>query len=93
MDTKGFFPLFEEIDYNTEAAGVDFSPDGMVMYVAFQEAAIWQFWREDGKPFDAKTGKISYVTYSNNVYDSSIALEAIIEDVAGGLIEDALEDL
>jgi hypothetical protein len=74
MDKEGFFPLFEEIDYNTEAAGVDFSPDGMVMYVAVQELAIWQFWREDRKPFDAKTGETKYVTYSNNVYDTAILL-------------------
>ena len=40
--------FLDRLDYVTENAGLDFSPDGMVMYIAFQDRAIWQFWREDG---------------------------------------------
>jgi hypothetical protein len=93
MNKNGFFGIVHELDYNTEAAGVDFTPDGKVMYMAFQEKAIWQFWREDGLPFHAKTNGITYGKDTGSVMDTEIALEAIIEGIAGDLIEEALEDL
>jgi hypothetical protein len=39
----------------SEAAGVDLTPDGKIMYVSFQDRAIWAIWREDGLAFDDET--------------------------------------
>jgi hypothetical protein len=79
------------MDYNSELAGVSFSPDGMVIYVAFQDAAVWQFWREDGMPFDAPCADIHYSFDTGAVYDNENSLEFIVEDKAGEMIEEALE--
>lgn len=59
----------------------------MVMYVAFQDSAIWQFWREDGLPFDAKYSKMcpwEDATTSNDIGD---VLEPLIEEIAKDLLE------
>lgn len=57
-DNRGYYPLLMDVDYNTETAGLDFSPDGLYMYVVFQDNALWQFWRKDGLPFaNIRTGK------------------------------------
>jgi len=79
------------IDYVTENAGLDFSDDGMVMYVAFQDSAVWQFWREDGLPFHAKPAKkCKFQDTSNDIED---VLEPFVEDIAKDLIEEAIEEL
>ena len=44
MNKVGYYPILHEIDYQTELAGVDFTPDKKMIYVAFQDKAIWQFW-------------------------------------------------
>ena len=77
----------------TENAGLDFSPDGMVAYVAFQDAAIWQFWREDGYPFDGPVKKTCYHHDDGAAYDNGDILELIIEDVAGDIVEEAIEEM
>lgn len=89
-DGKGYYAIVQEIDYNTEAAGIDFSPDGQVMYVAFHNAAVWQFWRTDGKPFSDQK-KVKYIPEHadfSTIQDSDVALENIIKD----LITEALEE-
>ena len=43
LDKKGYFPLFYEIDYNTEAAGLDFSPDGKFAMSSFQDNAVCKY--------------------------------------------------
>lgn len=80
VDKNGYFGVIQEIDLNTEAAGLDFSPDGMYMYVSFQEHSIWQVWREDGMSFNDKTAGHHYISTDSAIYDTDIALEAIIED-------------
>lgn len=89
-DGNGFYSIVQEIDYNTETAGVSFSPDGMVLYMAFQDNAVWQFWRTDGKPF-GKTKPVYVPETADyfNVHQSSTALEAIIGDVVSEILEDA----
>jgi hypothetical protein len=43
----------------------------MIMYVAFQDNAVWQVWRLDGLPFHAPTAGRKYGNaYTGNVYDS-----------------------
>lgn len=81
------------IDYVTENAGLDFSPDGKMMYVAFQDNAIWQFWREDGYAFTDPPKKTCYFEDNGAVNDIEDVLEPFIEDVAGDVVEDALEEL
>lgn len=44
LDKNGYFPILHEIDYQTELAGLSFTPDEKMFYVAFQDSAIWQFW-------------------------------------------------
>lgn len=83
----------DRVDYVTENAGLSFSEDGMVMYVAFQDAAIWQFWREDGYPFHAPAAKTCYFHDDGAVNDIGDVLEPLIEDVAGDVVEDVIEEL
>lgn len=59
-DENGAAKVLYEIDYDTEAAGVAFSPDALVMIVSFQEKGTWQFWREDGLPFNAPPASVKY---------------------------------
>jgi hypothetical protein len=90
-DGEGYYAILHEIDYNTELAGIDFSPDGMVMYAAFQEAAVWQFWRTDGKSFQREPNTKTYIPEHAdfaNIQDTDLALENIINV----LIMEALED-
>ena len=77
----------------TENAGLDFSDDGMVMYVAFQDAAIWQFWREDGLPFSDKYAKKCLYEDSGGVLDMEVVLEPLIEGIAKDVVDDAWDAL
>jgi len=56
----GFYKIVSSQDYNTETSGIAFSPDNKYMYVAWQSAAVWQFWREDGYAFNEKAADIVY---------------------------------
>lgn len=56
-----FFSILDGTGYNTETTGLAFSPDGDYMLVSFQyPGVIWQFWREDGRPFTADVLDIKY---------------------------------
>jgi hypothetical protein len=47
--------------YGDETTGLAFSPDGMHMYFAFQDAGqLYDITRADGLRFDAKTLNIKY---------------------------------
>jgi hypothetical protein len=92
MNDHGYFPLLYEISYDSETAGVSFSPDGMVMYVAFQETAVWTFWREDGFPFDGTTAGIHYTANTGHVYDNGDSIEYIVAGIAEEVVEDALKE-
>jgi len=53
--TNQFFTVLEGLDYVIETSGLAFSPDKKFMFVSFQQVgSIWQFWREDGLPFDGE---------------------------------------
>lgn len=65
----------------------------MVMYVAFQDSAVWQFWREDGLPFDAKYAKKCLYEHSGASNDIEDVLEPLIEDIASDVVDEALEEL
>eukprot|EP00977_Amphora_coffeiformis_P003816 scaffold765_cov160-Amphora_coffeaeformis.AAC.17 len=67
-DGEGWYGLLMATDFGSESAGVDFTADGMVMYVSFQTEMTMIFWREDGKPFDYETAGIRYIDDSNNIY-------------------------
>jgi secreted PhoX family phosphatase len=56
----GFFKVVMGLDLNSESAGVAFSPDKKIMYVAWQTFGVWQFWREDGYGFDVKPADVIY---------------------------------
>lgn len=61
-DTNGwFFTILESAELNDETTGLDFSPDGKHMYVAFQEnGLIFDITREDGLPFHGRTLDVKY---------------------------------
>eukprot|EP00980_Cylindrotheca_fusiformis_P022722 scaffold9646_cov133-Cylindrotheca_fusiformis.AAC.5 len=61
-DTNGWFFTILESDYlKGENTGLDFSPDGLHMYVAFQEEGlIFDIYREDGLPFHGRTLDVRY---------------------------------
>lgn len=59
-DGTGTYKIVEEITYDSEAAGVAFSPDGKLMYMSWQTGATWQFWREDGLRWDDATADVKY---------------------------------
>ena len=63
------------------------------MYVAFQDNAVWQFWREDGLPFDAPYAKKCLYEDSAASNDIGDVLEPLIEDIAKDVVEDALDEL
>lgn len=93
MDDKGYYPLLMDVDYNTETAGVDFTPDGKYMYVAFQDNAVWQFWRKDGLPFSGVGAAPKYFDGSStNIFTSELSLEAFIGDIAEEVTEELLEE-
>lgn len=73
-DGEGWFGMVMALDFGSESAGVDFSSDGMYMYMSFFTRVTMVFWREDGKPFDYKNAGIHYIQDSNNIYfgDGSI---------------------
>jgi hypothetical protein len=73
-DSTGYFGILQEIDYNTEVAGLDFSPDGKYMYLSFQTKATWQFWREDGYAFTDKPASTTYVRNDGHEYDAENSL-------------------
>lgn len=88
-DGKGYYSIVQEIDYNTETSGLAFSPDGMVMYVAFQDNAIWQFWRADGKPFEKADP--SYIPVGADfftVQQTDIALGHAVVDLVMEVLEE-----
>lgn len=64
----------------------------MVMYVAFQDNAVWQFWREDGLPFTARYAKKCEYADSASPNDIEDVLEPLIEDIAKDVAEDVVED-
>jgi hypothetical protein len=89
-DGKGYYSIVQEIDYNTEFAGIDFSPDGKIMYASMQNEALWQFWRADGKRF-VRSKKTVYVPENfsfSTIQDSDLALENIITDLVNEILED-----
>jgi len=60
-DTNNFFSIIDGPGYASETTGLAFDPTNTVMIVSFQSpGVIWQFWREDGKPFDQTTLAIKY---------------------------------
>ena len=62
--TGNIFTVVKSAGYNddsTESTGLAFSPDGMFMYVAYQEEShVYAFWRTDDQPFDAAVAEIKY---------------------------------
>jgi hypothetical protein len=56
-----FFTILESPTYKDETTGLSFSPDGKHMYVAYQvNGFLFDVWRDDGQPFDAKTLNVKY---------------------------------
>lgn len=56
-----YVTVFESVDYRGECAGLAFSPDGMAMMIAYQDAGVLlQVTRKDGYPFHAKSLNIRY---------------------------------
>ena len=55
-----FFSVLDAPGYNTETTGLAFDPTNHAMFVSFQGYAIWQFWRQDGHPFNQTTLGIKY---------------------------------
>jgi len=91
LNKEGYFPLLFEIDYQSEVAGVDFTPDEKMIYLSFQNNAIWQFWREDGLAFSDNNDKICYKSDDGAVQDMGEVLEPMVEDVAAEVCEEKLE--
>ena len=59
--TGKFYSILDGIGYDgVETSGLAFSPDNTKMFVSFQNAAIWMFWREDGLPFGGAVLDIKY---------------------------------
>jgi len=58
---QGAYPIIREMTLGTEAAGLDFTDDGMYMYMNFQTHGTYVFWREDGLAFNEKNAGIMYV--------------------------------
>lgn len=59
--TGQFFSILDGPGYNTETTGLAFTEDHKIMFVSFQgEGVIWQFWREDGYPFNGPKLDIKY---------------------------------
>lgn len=47
-----FFTILESPVYNDETTGLSWSPDGRIMYVAYQfNGLLFAIWRRDGAPF------------------------------------------
>ncbi|CAJ1930763.1 unnamed protein product [Cylindrotheca closterium] len=47
-----FFTVFESPVYPDETTGLSWSPDGRIMYVAYQfTGLLFSIWRQDGEPF------------------------------------------
>lgn len=56
-----FFSILESETLSDETTGLDFSPDGMHMYVSYQHnGLIFDVWREDGLPFHGRTLNVKY---------------------------------
>ncbi|CAJ1970186.1 unnamed protein product, partial [Cylindrotheca closterium] len=56
-----YFSILESESLSDETTGLDFSPDGMHMYVSFQHnGLIFDVWREDGLPFHGRTLNVKY---------------------------------
>lgn len=57
-----YFTILEsDEDMDGETSGLAFSPDGMHMYFSYQHnGIIFDVWREDGRPFHAKTLSVKY---------------------------------
>ena len=60
-----------------------------MMYVAFQDNAIWQFWREDGYPFDAPVAKTCYYHDDGAANDMEVVLEPLVKELAEEVVEDS----
>lgn len=80
-----------DLDYLTEIAGLDFSPDGKVAYVVFQDNAMWQFWRLDGKSFNDPVDKYCAMSNPNNVDNTEQVLEPMIKGFATEVVEELME--
>jgi Bacterial protein of unknown function (DUF839) len=90
-DSTGYYPLLFDVDYNTETAGIDFTPNGKYMYVAFQDNALWQFWRKDGRAFGRGGAWPKYYQEaSTNIFTSELTLEYVIADIAEDVVDEAL---
>jgi hypothetical protein len=61
-DEQGrFFTILESPVYLDETTGLSFSPDGMSMFVAYQDNGIlFQVWRDDGYPFNFQSLDVKY---------------------------------
>jgi hypothetical protein len=56
-----FYTILESPIYPDETTGLAFSPDGMHMYLAYQvNGLLFDVWREDGLPFQARTLNVKY---------------------------------
>jgi hypothetical protein len=53
LDQNGsFFTILESPVYNDETTGLSWSPDGRIMYIAYQfTGLLFAIWRRDGAPF------------------------------------------
>ena len=40
--------------------GLAFSPDNKYLYLAYQSGAVYEFWRDDGKPFNGTVADTKY---------------------------------
>ena len=89
-DGRGYYSIAQEIDYVTETAGIDISPDGKIMYVSFQDAAVWQFWRTDGKSFVRKSNTLYIPEHADfsTIQDSDTAMENLITTIITEVLEE-----
>jgi sugar lactone lactonase YvrE len=61
-DASGrFYTVLESPVYRSETTGLSFSPDGIHLYVAYQDVGyLFDVWREDGLPFQGRTLNVKY---------------------------------
>jgi secreted PhoX family phosphatase len=61
-DASGrFYTVLESPVYASETTGLSFSPDGIHLYVAYQDVGyLCDVWREDGLPFQGRTLNVKY---------------------------------
>lgn len=64
------------------------------MYVSFQDKALWQFWRQDGRAWEEPGASApKYVNNNSLIYSAGIKLDSFIDETEDKIdeIEDKLK--